>query len=526
MVLYHVITIYHLLCAIVHRQVYYSDTRAEIVLPDFLKDAFPAKKCEELIKTGLFNQIFYYPYTKINNDSNSIVENAKSLLPQELHKNLKNYKDIIVFGAHFYFSLVLIDYKIPFIAAEEASGAFSRQEILEDALSISNPFHKQIAEQYSLLDYTSPYIIKTLCNYYAQQTEDYKNFNTENFDVMQCLGGLPHEMIQKICRLFDAGDLKLPPNSAVLLSQHFMNLNIMSYDEQIQLYKTFLDYFLAGKRVCIKPHPSDFMPYQYVLDHCTVLPRIFPTELIPFLAKEAMDTIATIYSTAMPQIKDYFKNVIELDMNYRESYLFTNQYYTALNFILANYSEEREIACIGTDVVQLRMLAKCNYSTMDRLPAFVEIGEKEASLPKIIIVDDIEKAGISRAGFQEMMDAAPQQCCFVFLNCKKDYCYYEYERKEIAEQMLPIVITVGNSEAVSEDVIYFYTKCHKDKARVREFTMDKELKHCEQTLSVKPMTEQEIQIKVLEGVLQATEQRLLFYIDLANKLSNKQKENE
>ena len=66
--------------------------------------------------------------------------------------------------------------------------------------------------------------------------------------------------------------------------------------------------------------------------------------------------------------------------------------------------------------------------------------------------------------------------------------------------------------------MYFYSERSEVNRMAEEFREKRELPHQGKTLSVEGMTEEELRICMLEGILAATERRLLEYIETEKEL--------
>ena len=100
MILYHVITTYHLIEAIVHRMRFHKEDKAILVFPDFGAIKFP--QYQELKENGMFDDVIVFPYEKIKHSSyeEDVIEQVKAIIPYSLYEMDKIY----VAGAQFYFS--------------------------------------------------------------------------------------------------------------------------------------------------------------------------------------------------------------------------------------------------------------------------------------------------------------------------------------------------------------------------------------------------------------------------------------
>ena len=68
---------------------------------------------------------------------------------------------------------------------------------------------------------------------------------------------------------------------AILLTQHFANLNMMSEEEQIRSYKLLRINVLQDVPLIIKKHPDDFLNYRKIFPDAECIKEIFPAELLP-----------------------------------------------------------------------------------------------------------------------------------------------------------------------------------------------------------------------------------------------------
>ena len=106
-VLYHAVSSYQLLEAILHRLRCHPGERAALVLPDFITEKYP--QYGKLRERGFFQEVSLFPYLRLPHQSrDQVYRDALRLCRETLPRPLSRYEKIYVAGAHFYFSLALL----------------------------------------------------------------------------------------------------------------------------------------------------------------------------------------------------------------------------------------------------------------------------------------------------------------------------------------------------------------------------------------------------------------------------------
>lgn len=111
----------------------------------------------------------------------------------------------------------------------------------------------------------------------------------------------------------------------------------------------------------------------------------------------------------------------------------------------------------------------------------------------------------------------------IYINSKNEYLEYSFFY-ELVENIYPIVIEkkVLRQEHIYQNIddeIFFII--NKQKIIVKDFYMAKELVNTGISMQTKKMTKEEIRIKVLEGILEATEKRVVYLLEENKKLKEK-----
>ncbi|MBO7218939.1 MAG: hypothetical protein J6V40_03075, partial [Clostridia bacterium] len=188
MILYQIITTYHLLCALVHKEKFHKDEECVLIIPTFIVNKFP--QYQELGR--FFNNIIVMDMTKkfVSGYPKKHIAQAEKLL-KDNKLNIKDFVEIHSMGCQFHFGSYLVNKKIPFYFWEEAAGILSRSYILEgiEKGNKNNGNKYEICKKAGLYDGSASCVIKRYCNYSAQE-QGYDLTNTIDFSVVKELMSL------------------------------------------------------------------------------------------------------------------------------------------------------------------------------------------------------------------------------------------------------------------------------------------------------------------------------------------------
>ena len=121
----------------------------------------------------------------------------------------------------------------------------------------------------------------------------------------------------------------------------------------------------------------------------------------------------------------------------------------------------------------------------------------------------------------------------LFLNEEERYPMYAPGRKEEFLRMLPIAVRKESRKEADADAawtgmdeerkkwdhtMYFYSEKEEVRKMVSEFEAEEELRHEGAEITVRKLSDEQIRIRMLEGILAATERRLLEYIESEKEL--------
>lgn len=522
MIIYHGITTYHIIELWLHKVIYHSQDEAILILPDFITDKFPC--IQETIPKEIFQKVILFPYRKIDKRKEFVLQSVdtavKRLFPDI---DLKTVQEINIAGAQYYFAYWLTQNNIPYNFFEEASGRLTQPEPVINNVRDINPVQYEIAAENGLFIGNNPSVQKKFCNYKAQ-IPGFSDALAEDFDIVAALQKIPRFELERILTFFQApSELKFDNNSAILLTQHFANLNMMAFEEQAILYQMTVDYYLDRKSVFIKPHPDDLMFYQYIIPDCQIITGRFPSELLPFISERSAGTLATISSTGLSNISNLYQYTLAFNTDYEKTFYQNHKYY--LGAKLCRQFEDYDIYAFGINEQQLtNMLAfsDCNSDAVFHSSGQLEMGTA-AGGRKMFLIGDIPDSQDNVLRFLQAIDDTSIVC---FFNFDKQYIFYKNFDRDIWKSIIPKKIRIeAIDKRESDDIGYEYVFIYSRNTVVRKEIADmhyvKRLINTGIETSVPEMADVDIQLAALKGILDATERRLLFCLKNTKSEENK-----
>ena len=278
-VLYHAVSSYQLLEAMLHRRLFHREERATLLLPDFIVGKYPQW---QRLEGPFFDRVALFPYLLIphGEEGRVLADTAaawQSLGLPPAESFFKRY----VMGAHFYFSLYLEAKGLPFSFFEDAAGTLSRPDQAAAILGRKFPQHAELARRHGLFSGENPLIREVFCCGEAQSAPISLPCPVWDFSVERALGALPARQRKRLLRFFLPRPLTTQADT-ILLTQQFSNLGLLGEGEQLALYRALGEGPLAGERLLIKKHPDDPLDYRQAFPGAEVVAEKFPAELLPW----------------------------------------------------------------------------------------------------------------------------------------------------------------------------------------------------------------------------------------------------
>lgn len=298
-VLYHSISSYQLLEAIAHRQAFHRDDKAVIVLPDFITEKYP--EYGKFAANGLFDEVYLFPYMNIPHSYRNVIPDTLRCYDRTIPYPIDRFSKIYIGGCHFFFSIVPTVRKVSFSVFEDSAGMVFDRMFLLKPLKKQFPVHAFYAKLFGLFSFRNRYISEVI----VKESDPQLHKKQTEFRLNTELKKLSNEVVRSILDVFSCGQIEVGNNTAVLLTEQFSNLGMMSDEQQRRLYEYVCGTILYGMNIIIKPHPDDRTDYESFVSGCKVIRDVFPSELFPYMLTNAPMLMVTVSSTAIYAFSDY-----------------------------------------------------------------------------------------------------------------------------------------------------------------------------------------------------------------------------
>lgn len=345
------------------------------------------------------------------------------------------------------------------------------------------------------------------------QVEGYHNDKDVHFSATEALKHLDKEKMAGILKIFGGKAISdQDKDYCMLITQHYINLNLMNYAEQKQLYTLLVDYFSDGLPLVVKPHPSDIHGlYQKWFPDATVLNRMCLTELLPYCGNIHYKTGICASSTSIYGLGEWMDETVCFTQEIEKTYRYMHQYYMALRCIahLGVREGAKVYMMSGMNCEQFIGLNKHYHiipDSMEKIDDYKQMANTAAR--RYVVIDDILKKGKKVDTCIEMLKMATSDDVLIFLNTKNKAFFVKERNLEVLKNIVPVAITVKEMQGGQQkrEYVYIFSK----NVRVREELMKmkeyKELKYTGVTVEVNQ--EEQTEVKVLEGINRALEARL------------------
>lgn len=516
MVLMSAVSLYQLLVCILYRLLYLKDIEVTLLIASSLSYKADIDKL-----TAVFDNIKIYDFGRGN--SKMGFSYFDSFLKEE-NISIPDFDDVFVGCAHSGFGRYIASLGVDFIFLEDGCGALSRPYVLEATIKDENVL-AYIGEN-GLLTGQNPHIKRIIYNP-VNQLYDIQGSKYEPFEVTDSFTKLNKSDQDMVLTLFGiSNQYDIPSDSVLILTEHFANLRLMTWEEQTMVYQLVCDYFLGGKNLVFKPHPDDWMYYGMLFPQSTVIRDRFPAELLPPVFTNRPKTALTLSSSSIYSLRPYFDECIEFDhsFSYDRRFHILHRYFAALSVAEQISCDNAKLIVLGANVPTVRNLIHVYSSKwsdcvqIERLDDLKEYGE-----PAVVIVDQVENPALdSFAICKQLMELSEDTLVF-FINMDREYSFFHPDIKEVWRYIYPIEIKKSRIDTAFEsyhdleaEQIFLFRK----KGFPKMDSIHKDLEYCGIAIDVDCFDEKENRIRALAGILEATEKRLLFYIDKCDKLQN------
>lgn len=504
MILYHAITSYHLLKFAVHKLRYHYFDDAVLLIPSSMVHK-PVQNSEE---DSIFSKVIEFSWEKNNLSSKSIFEDIDHFLEHHLGKNYRQeITEYNIARAEYFFGSWAVENGIQFQWFEDGDGRFTQPEpIMKDDERI-NQIRFKLARENGLYTGNNINVTKKFIKF-SSQIGEFSKEDIVDFDVVKELQQLSNDDRKKLLKFFDVPkDLTIQKNSCLMLTQHFSNIRILSYQEQALCYQLTIDYYMNRYHTYFKWHPSDFTPYPSFMENISMISGHFPSELFNLIVECKFKIGASINSTGILSLNSICEKILTFNQDYIKTFWYNHQYYFAAKLLeILTYKQ----ACtIGINDIQLDNMCQFGLDTSLKLPLHTECLADAERLEEcdIYIIGDLEECHSSILKFCEKH----KNSIFVFLSFHKKSIFRLFIENTlfIVKEIKLFDITQNNLQLLDCLTIGILVPDKKIFGRIQSMKYVKLLLNTGVKTVVEEISDTDTQIAVLKGMLKATEEQLL-----------------
>lgn len=517
-ILYYCVTHYHLLCSILHKLKYHKKENAVVCFPARNNDCNQVMKL--LSDSVIFDKVYLYEEYDIvaEKSVDVIIDESIKFIEERFPIKLEYCKEINVFDDFYSVGIYLATKKIKYNFFEDGAGRLSTEEQLIEHIEKVCSVRKNIIEKLKLLGNSSTVIARY--GDLTVQEQGYYNEKDIHFSTSEILADLEEEERNEVLNLFGVSAKKTENDDtyAIILTQHYVNLNLMSMEEQKNIYLCMADYFAGANKLIIKPHPSDIHGlYHRWFPNAIVLDRFFPSELIPYCINKNYEVGIAVSSTAIHGLGNKLNKVLCFNQMLEKTYRYMHKYLVALAATkrIENNSSVEIITC-GLNTLQLEGLNYFYpefYIKMKLIETFDEYKNDKNDEIKVLIIDQINE---EQDNVYKLISNLCPQDVVIFLDTSKTARFVLKDNTQVLDWIFPIEIQIKKGKEICEDYIYVYTKNERSLKEIFMLEIKKVLQYSGIELSVNQKDETEI--KILKGINQALENRMTELVKAYNEL--------
>ena len=385
---YYAVTNYHLLCCLLHKMKYNSNS-AIMLISEYLIEIKP-DLVNKIKDTNLFDDVIVIDKPAFD-EKDEFLDNKKlEDRINEIDKKIgKKYSYIFDKSNELYIccdfdelGIYIINNNIKYNYFEDGCGIFSREHLVLKVVHERKKFIKKIG----CLGNNSN-VIKRFGSLIDQE-KGYYNPKDEDFCVKEILKNLNEKEISLLLNIYNIKKIDIESGKLdLLLTMHYNE--IMTQDMQRKIYTYLIDYFKDDdEKLIIKPHPADsIFNYNDIFEDAIELNRYMPSELFPYCIDNKFEKGITCWSTSVYSLGKIIKNIVNFDSRIDKTFEDFDKYYAIVMYLKKiKTTQKKYLNLDGINELQLIQLLSKYFSTYKKYYTF----ESAKDIEKINIAYDMK----------------------------------------------------------------------------------------------------------------------------------------
>jgi hypothetical protein len=319
-------------------------------------------------------------------------------------------------------------------------------------------------------------------------SDEYKNI------ISKCLDENIHSVQEKdACLVLSDLPNYLTPNTQ------------LDYADMRLVHQLALDYYNRNdkSRIIVKEHPHsspNFTLDKYI-ERSIVLDPVIPIEFYKLIQNFSINKALSITTSALEKITGCVKENIQLGQSYYGHFRLCHKLFFAFSLHLrlnsgktvCNYAK-------GFNAEFIHNFARFCFDDLPDYKPEMEFGWQDLKGDNFTIINEVPPE--SKKDLIAGLDGADPLSKIVFLNTKKDFTFFDFERLDLLKYITPFVIekTAVSNKCISDtkqESLFLFCKDKAVRDAAKTFSMQKSLKHTKLTLYMSAVSWEEVFEKIL-----------------------------
>ncbi len=495
-VLYHGVSVYQILCAMVHRLAYHGQDEAAVMISEYYAPKPELQHfVENLKKFKIFDDVWIVPEAKFKKKRGKKLDEKSNLaqieaviknICREFEKwgvDLSCFDKIYIASDNWSLGIYCLSHKIPYFYFEDACGMLTDLERYNEIIR-ENDMDNYIISKYLHGAGRSKLARKLYCNVEHQigdiNEKEIKD-RIEDFSIHTILREKIPDKIPLILKIYDSKPYKMDEKKEVVLflTQFVRSLARKDLNMQREMTALLLDYFSENAVVVFKEHPKDsFLNYHQFGEDTYKIERKLPSELLPFLFSRQLKAAITASSTSIWGLGDLAREYYSFSPHIESNYLYLHTAYG---------------------------IAKIVENILKQVDVEIEIEmEEKIYLENFLKLFQIKNE--NRIHFCENNRREGKRKLVIFDNAKESFDIYLRYEKEKLKNIIAYDIEIKNEKAVFipyQKEIFVYCEDEEVSKILRKLKFKKKLRFSHQIIEMRAKMTDEMAL--LEGRKKALE---------------------
>lgn len=505
MILYHTVSTYHILRSILHKLNYRKNEDAILLVPKrFIDLPYGLQN-----GNNIFCKIIYYDweFKKYENYPDDVFADIDRILSDEIDLDYREkITEYNIFNAARFLGSFLASNNIHFNWFEEADGRYLKYEppMLDDK--------RMYNKRYELASSLGLYSAENECidTIYLSLDDNpgvIEDEKIRDFDVNIEISKLSTEDSNEVMRFWgvEKESITISENSAMLMTQHFCNIRIISFEEQVLLYQMFVDYFLEGYNIYLKMHPSDNFPYSAFINNIVNINAKYPAELLKFALVGKFKIVAAVSSTGVLNLKNISDKQLCINQDYTINFRNNDLYYFAAKLCQAFPNHNIVYAGVDESILENMISYSINYEGKKKAMYY---SHNDTIKETIIILDE----NIDEDILKSIKESVFNNVVICILSTNGSLDELELIKKYFSTAKNIIMECAEDEEIVTKKNVIVISDIEDNIRKVDKMKYYKLLKNSQLIVRVDENLDKDSKILILEGMLSATEKTLYKYV--------------